>query len=411
LRVTCAKGPRSGQARLVEQLGGLALAQPEPDEMPGRLGIAAGDAGPHGLGDRRIGCQKDTHRERHEDGMRRVLRALLAVWLADLRQGEHTECATIARTMGMLVDGQWKDAWYDTKTTGGKFVRPETQFRQRVEATPGARFTPEAGRYRLYVSLACPWAHRTLILRALKGLEAVIPVSVVNPLMLEHGWTFDPGPGVIADPIFGARYAYEIYQRADPHYSGRVTVPILWDTREATIVSNESAEILRMLESAFDALATRQVPDLYPAAHRAEIDALNARVYSDVNNGVYAAGFATEQEPYERAVTTLFEALDMLDARLKGRTWLVGDTMTEADIRLFTTLVRFDAVYHGHFKCNLRRIVDYPQLWPYTRRIYQLPHVAETVSFAHIKEHYYRSHRMINPTGVVPRGPIIDWTA
>jgi glutathionyl-hydroquinone reductase len=311
--------------------------------------------------------------------------------------------------MGMLIDGQWKDTWYDTKASGGSFVRPETQFRDRVESAAGARFPAEAGRYHLYVSLACPWAHRTLIVRALKGLEAVLPISVVNPLMLENGWTFDAGPGVIADPIFGARYLYEIYQHATPSYSGRVTVPILWDTRERVIVSNESSEILRMLDSAFDGLATRQVVDLYPEAHRTEIDEVNARVYNDVNNGVYAAGFATEQAPYERAVTTLFGTLDMLDARLSGRGWLVGDTMTEADIRLFTTLVRFDAVYHGHFKCNLRRIADYRHLWPYARKIYQLPFVAETVSFAHIKEHYYRSHRMINPTGIVPKGPVLDW--
>ena len=313
--------------------------------------------------------------------------------------------------MGMLVDGQWKDVWYDTRSTDGRFVRPETRFHDRVEATPGARFEPEAGRYHLYVSLACPWAHRTLIVRALKGLEEVLPISVVNPLMLDHGWTFETGPGTVADPVLHAHYLYEIYLGADAHYSGRVTVPVLWDRRERTIVSNESAEIVRMLGSAFDALATRPLHDLYPPEHRAEIDALNARIYATVNNGVYAAGFATEQDRYDRAVTALFETLDMLDSRLATRTWLVGETMTEADIRLFTTLVRFDAVYHGHFKCNLRRLVDYEHLWPYARRIYQLPRVASTVSFEFIKKHYYGSHRTINPTGIVPKGPIMDWDA
>jgi len=311
--------------------------------------------------------------------------------------------------MGLLVDGVWKDAWYDTQATGGRFVRPEAQFRNHIETIPGARFAPEAGRYRLYVSLACPWAHRTLIIRALKGLEDVLPISVVNPLMLEHGWTFEPAPGTVPDPIFGARYLYEIYRTAQPRYSGRVTVPVLWDTRERTIVNNESSELLRMFESSFDAFATRPLHDLYPTAHRAEIDELNGRIYATVNNGVYKAGFATAQQPYERAVTALFETLDMLDARLATRTWLVGDAMTEADIRLFTTVVRFDAVYYGHFKCNLRRLVDYEHLWPYARRIYQLPHVASTVSFDHIKRHYYGSHRTINPTGVVPKGPIMDW--
>jgi len=313
--------------------------------------------------------------------------------------------------MGLLVDGVWQDAWYDTRATGGRFVRSEAQFRDRVETTPGARFAPEAGRYHLYVSLACPWAHRTLIVRALKGLEDTLPISVVNPLMGARGWTFEPGPGVLADPVARATYLYEVYQKAAPRYSGRVTVPVLWDRKEGVIVNNESPEILRMLATAFDAFATRPLHDLYPPAHRAEIDALNERIYATVNNGVYAAGFATEQGPYERAVTALFETLDMLDARLASRTWLVGDALSEADLRLFTTLVRFDAVYHGHFKCNLRRLVDYAHLWPYARRIYQLPHVAPTVSFEHIKQHYYRSHKTINPTGIVPLGPIMDWEA
>jgi putative glutathione S-transferase len=313
--------------------------------------------------------------------------------------------------MGVLVEGEWRDSWYDTHSTGGRFVRTEAQFRDVIEAKPGARFQAEAGRYHLYVSLACPWAHRTLIVRALKGLEEVVSVSVVNPLMLEQGWTFELAPGMVPDPIFGARFLYEIYQHARPRYSGRVTVPVLWDRREGTIVNNESSEILRMLAGALDAFATRPLHDLYPAAHRAELDELNARVYATVNNGVYAAGFATRQEPYDHAVTALFETLDALDARLATRRWLVGDALTEADLRLFTTLVRFDAVYHGHFKCNLRRLVDYRHLWPYTRRIYQLPHVAPTVSFEHIKQHYYASHRTINPTGIVPKGPLVDWDA
>jgi glutathionyl-hydroquinone reductase len=308
--------------------------------------------------------------------------------------------------MGQLVDGKWQDVWYDTASSGGKFVRPDTQFR----CTDASKIRPDAGRYRLYVSLACPWAHRTLIVRAMKGLETALPISVVSPLMLENGWTFDLGPGVVPDPD-GARFLYEVYVRAVPTYSGRVTVPVLWDTRESTIVCNESADIVRLLGSAFEPLATRQLPDLYPSAQRSEIDEVNARVYRDVNNGVYAAGFATTQEQYEKAVVALFKALDWLDARLAKAKWLVGDSLTEADIRLFTTLVRFDAVYHGHFKCNLRRIVDYPHLWPYARRIYQLPHVAETVAMDHIKGHYYRSHRSINPTGIVPKGPVVDWMA
>ena len=312
-------------------------------------------------------------------------------------------------SMGLLVDGEWKDAWYDTHSTGGRFIRPETQFRDWVEAVPGARFQPDAGRYHLYVSMACPWAHRTLIVRALAGLEEVLPVSVVNPLMLERGWTFEPGPGTIADPLFGARYLYEIYQHAWRSYSGRVTVPLLWDKRDGTIVNNESADILRMLAGAFGLQATRPLHDLYPFAHRAEIDDVNARVYATVNNGVYEAGFATHQAHYERAVTALFETLDVLDARLAKQRWLAGDAMTEADVRLFTTLVRFDAVYHGHFKCNLRRLVDFEHLWPYARRIFQLPHVAGTVSFDHIKKHYYSSHPTINPTGIVPKGPSMSW--
>ncbi len=312
--------------------------------------------------------------------------------------------------MGLLVDGEWKDVWYDTASTGGRFVRKDASFRDVVSREPGSRFTAEPGRYHLYVSLACPWAHRTLMVRAMKGLEDVLPISVVNPYMVEHGWTFEDAPGVIPDPIFNAKYLYEIYQHARPDYTGRVTVPILWDKREGTIVNNESSEIIRMLDDAFDPLATRKLAPLYPARLRTEIDAVNARIYDTVNNGVYKAGFATSQAPYEEAVVALFDTLDTLEKKLETQRYVAGDTLTEVDLRLFTTLVRFDAVYFGHFKCNLRRIADYPRLWAYARSIYQLPTVAPTVSFEHIKQHYYRSHASINPTRIVPLGPLEDWT-
>lgn len=303
--------------------------------------------------------------------------------------------------MGMLVEGLWQEGWYDTKKTGGAFARPETQFRARVEARADAPFAAEAGRYHLYVSLACPWAHRTLVVRALKGLDEAISVTVVDPLMLEGGWKFAP-----SEPLFGARYLHEIYTRAVPTYSGRVTVPVLWDKKTNALVNNESSEILRMLDAAFDAHAKRPLPPLYPESLRAEIDALNTRVYDTVNNGVYKAGFATTQEAYEAAVAPLFDTLDFLEGRLAGGDWLVGGQLTEADVRLFTTLVRFDAVYHGHFKCNLRRIVDYPRLQAHTQRVLDLPGVAETVDFDHIKRHYYVSHKHMNPTQIVPRGPV-----
>lgn len=314
--------------------------------------------------------------------------------------------------MGMLVDGAWRDVWYDTKSSGGRFVRQESAFRDRVSADGSTRFPAEAGRYHLYVSLACPWAHRVLIARALKHLEAVVPVSVVNPLMLEHGWTFEPGPGVVPDPVQGARYLHELYTKARSDYTGRVTVPVLWDRETGTIVNNESSELLRMFGSAFDALPGVDAGlDLYPEPLRAEIDELNAWIYPSVNNGVYRCGFATTQEAYAEAFARLFEALDRLDARLADRRYLTGPRFTEADWRLFTTLVRFDAVYFGHFKCNLRRIVDYPHLSGYLRDLYQVPGVRETVSFDHIKRHYYGSHRGINPTGVVPLGPALDLDA
>lgn len=318
--------------------------------------------------------------------------------------------------MGLLVDGKWKDQWYDTDSTGGKFKRSESQFRNWVTAdgsagpTGQAGFKAEPGRYHLYVSLACPWAHRTLIFRRLKELEKMIDVSVVNWFMGEHGWTFEKGPGVVPDAIHGVDKLYELYLKADPDYSGRVTVPVLWDKQQGTIVSNESADIIRMFNRAFDGVGAK-AGDYYPEALRAEIDAVNQRVYDDVNNGVYKAGFATKQKAYEEAVKPLFDTLDWLDERLGKHRYLCGDQITEADWRLFTTLVRFDPVYVGHFKCNLRRIADYPNLSGYLRELYQVPGVRETVDFSHIKGHYYQSHDMINPTRIVPAGPVMDLEA
>ncbi|HEY2052080.1 MAG TPA: glutathione S-transferase family protein [Caulobacteraceae bacterium] len=310
--------------------------------------------------------------------------------------------------MGLLVDGVWQDRWYDTASTGGRFVRKDSAFRRWVTPTGQGpdEFPAAAGRYHLYVSLACPWAHRTLIMRALKGLEDMISVSVVHWLMLEHGWTFEDGPGVIPDPNLNARYLHQVYQAADPSYTGRVTVPVLWDKQTSAIVNNESSEILRMLGVAFDRIGATP-GDYYPQALRGEIDALNTRIYNTVNNGVYRAGFATTQDAYEEAIGPLFATLDWLEERLSSRRYLTGETLTEADIRLFTTLVRFDAVYVGHFKCNVRRIFDYPNLLRFRRDVYALPGVAPTVNFQHIKGHYYESHRTINPTGIVPAGPEI----
>ncbi|HUG99964.1 MAG TPA: glutathione S-transferase family protein [Gammaproteobacteria bacterium] len=318
--------------------------------------------------------------------------------------------------MGRLVDGEWRDEWYDTASTGGEFVRQDSAFRNWVTAdgSPGPSgdggFAAEPGRYHLYVSLACPWAHRTLIFRALKGLEDAISVSVVHPHMLENGWQFAPcdaGEFTAGDPLFDSDYLYEVYVRAKPDYSGRVTVPVLWDKQRNTIVSNESADIIRMLNSAFAACASSDV-DYSPEGLRAQIDEVNARVYRYVNNGVYRCGFATSQKAYEKAFAALFETLDWLDERLAQRRYLLGEQITEADWRLFTTLLRFDAVYFGHFKANLRRIRDYSQLSGYARELYQLAGVKPTVDFRHIKQHYYFSHRMINPTGIVPVGPRLD---
>ena len=319
--------------------------------------------------------------------------------------------------MGLLIDGVWHDRWYDTKDTGGRFVRQESRFRNWITAdgaagpTGDGGFKAEAGRYHLYVSLACPWAHRTLIFRTLKGLEPLIAVSVVDWFMGEQGWQFKDVPGAIADPIHDADYMHQIYTAADPGYTGRVTVPVLWDRETRTIVNNESAEIIRMFNDAFDALpGARGDIDFYPQVLRADIDAINAVVYDAVNNGVYKAGFATTQGAYDEAFDALFAALDRLDALLSDRRYLVGDRLTEADWRLFTTLIRFDAVYVGHFKCNRQRIEDYPNLSNYLRDLYQVPGVAETVSFQHIKGHYYESHGTINPTRIVPKGPRLDFT-
>jgi putative glutathione S-transferase len=318
--------------------------------------------------------------------------------------------------MGLLVDGQWKDQWYDTDATGGKFKRQEQAYRNWITADgePGPSgeggFAAEADRYHLYVSLACPWAHRALIVRALKGLEEMLPVSVVHWYMAEHGWTFEPGPGVVPDPIHNVERLYQLYQKADPTFTGRVTVPVLWDRKRDTIVNNESAEIIRMLNTAFDHLGAK-AGDYYPGPLRGEIDAVNERVYHTLNNGVYKSGFATTQEAYEEAVYPLFETLDWLEERLAASRWLVGDTLTEADIRLFTTLVRFDPVYHGHFKCNIRQLADYPNLWSFTRDLYQHPKIRETVNFGHIRKHYYQSHDTINPTRIVPAGPALDFDA
>ena len=311
--------------------------------------------------------------------------------------------------MGLLVEGEWQDKWYDTKSTGGRFVRTDAQFRDRVTADGSSGFKAESGRYHLYVSYACPWAHRTLIYRKLKGLEEHVSVSVVNPLMLENGWTFETSDSVIPDPIFGARHLHEVYTAAKPDYSGRVTVPVLWDKESGTIVNNESSEIIRFFDNEFDEVGASG-PRFYPPELESDIDAVNEFVYSSINNGVYKSGFATTQEAYEDAIKELFAALDQIDLRLSGSRYLVGDTITEADWRLFTTLLRFDPVYVGHFKCNIRRIVDYPNLWGYTRELYQYPGVAETVHMDHIKLHYYGSHATINPSGVVPAGPAIDFT-
>ena len=316
--------------------------------------------------------------------------------------------------MGLLQNGKWVDQWYDTKSTGGRFERKAAQFRNWItkDGTAGSTgsggFIAEPGRYHLYVSLACPWAHRTMIFRALKGLESMISVSVVHWYMVDHGWTFDAADGVIPDTVNDARLLHEIYTKADSDFSGCVTVPIIWDKKNKTIVSNESSEIIRMFNSAFDNIGA-DVGDYYPKELRQEIDSLNDRIYSTLNNGVYRCGFATTQEAYDEVVIPLFDTLDWLEDILSSKTYLTGNQITEADWRLFTTLIRFDPVYVGHFKCNIRRIIDYPNLSNYVRDLYQQPGIADTVNMEHIKNHYYASHETINPSRVVPKGPDIDF--
>ena len=318
--------------------------------------------------------------------------------------------------MGLLQNGKWVDQWYDTKASKGHFVRKASQFRNWITAdgAPGPSgvggFRAEAGRYHLYVSYACPWAHRTLIFRALKKLEAMISVSIVNWYMGADGWTFDPVSGVVPDDINNAEFLHQVYTASDPNYSGRVTVPVLWDKKSNKIVSNESSEIIRMFNEAFDSLGAAP-GDYYPLALRDEIDSLNDRIYETVNNGVYKAGFATTQEAYDEAVSKVFETLNRLEKRLETQRYLTGEAVTEADWRLFTTLVRFDPVYVGHFKCNLKRLADYPNLSGYVRDLYQQPGVAPTVRLDHIKQHYYVSHKTINPIGIIPTGPTINYTA
>ncbi|MDX1816914.1 MAG: glutathione S-transferase family protein [Marinobacter sp.] len=320
--------------------------------------------------------------------------------------------------MGLLIDGKWHDQWYDTDKTGGKFEREAARFRNWVTADGSAGpageggFKAESGRYHLYVSMACPWAHRTLIFRKLKGLEKHISVSVVHPDMVENGWEFRPDSEQHRDHLYGFQFMHQIYTKAAPDYSGRVTVPTLWDKQRETIVSNESAEIIRMFNSAFNGLdGVREDLDFYPDALQGEIDEVNERVYNTVNNGVYKAGFATAQDKYEQAYEALFESLDWLEERLSGQRYLVGGQLTEADWRLFTTLIRFDAVYFSHFKCNRQRIGDFPALSAYLRDLYQVPGVSGTVDIAQIKRHYYVSQRTVNPTQIVPVGPELDFSA
>ena len=316
--------------------------------------------------------------------------------------------------MGLLQEGKWVDKWYDIKASNGHFVRKSSQFRNWIPPdgaagpTGSSGFKAEAGRYHLYVSLACPWAHRTLIFRVLKGLEDIISISVVHWYMAEDGWTFETGDGVIPDVVNGANFLHQVYTKSKPEYSGRVTVPVLWDKKQGAIVSNESSEIIRMFNSAFDG-AGATGGDYYPNVLRTQIDELNDRIYGTLNNGVYRCGFATTQAAYEAAVMPLFDTLDWLESLLAKARYLTGNLITEADWRLFTTLIRFDAVYVGHFKCNLRRIIDYPNLSNYLRDLYQKPGVAKTVNMQHIKGHYYSSHATINPSGVVPTGPDIDF--
>lgn len=318
--------------------------------------------------------------------------------------------------MGLLVEGKWQDQWYDTSRSGGRFERAAARFRNWItpDGSPGSSgvggFKAEPGRYHLYVSYACPWAHRTLIYRQIKGLSGMIGLSVTHWHMGQNGWTFEDGEGVVVDPMVHARYLYEIYLAAAPDMTGRCTVPILWDRQKRTIVSNESAEIIRMFNSAFDGCGAT-AGDYYPAELREDIDALNERIYHTLNNGVYRSGFATTQAAYEEAVMPLFKMLDDLESTLSTRRFLCGDRITEADWRLLPTLLRFDLIYHGHFKCNLFRLIDYPNLWGYTRDLYQQPGVAQTCNFFHAKQHYYGSHPSVNPSRIVPIGPELNFEA
>jgi len=313
--------------------------------------------------------------------------------------------------MGNLLEGRWIST---DQRPSGQFTRTDSQFRNWVtmDGSPGPSgtggFKAEAGRYHLYISLACPWASRAIIFRSLKGLEQMVGLSVTHWLMAEHGWTFALGEGVVPDSVNGVEYLHQLYTRSDLAYGGRVTVPVLWDKQRHTIVSNESGEIIRMFNSAFDRIGA-QPGDYYPEPLRPEIDRINTRIYDTVNNGVYKAGFAGTQVAYEAAVVPLFQTMDWLEEHFQSRRFLVGEKPTEADWRLFTTLVRFDAVYHCHFKCNIRRLIDFPNLWSYTRELYQWPRIADTVNLMHIKRHYYMSHRLINPTGIVPAGPSINF--
>ena len=311
--------------------------------------------------------------------------------------------------MGQLVDGVWQDVWYDTKSTGGKFVRSTAKFRNWI--TADGDFPAEPGRYHLYVSYACPWAHRTLIFREIKELSDLITVSVVHPDMLSDGWTFDTDfPGATGDTLYGLPFARDIYLKADPKISGRVTVPILWDKKRETIVSNESSEIIRMFNSAFNEV-TGNTDDYWPEEMRDAIEEVNERIYDTLNNGVYRSGFATTQDAYDEAVTQLFDTMDWLEDRLSQNRYLMGDRITEADWRLVPTLFRFDPVYHLHFKCNRKRVIDYPNLWAYARELYQWPGVAKTVNFDHIVRHYHYSHESINPHRIIPINPVLDWDA